>query len=503
MDEASTGDTERVHNAYDDPRWFEAYVSQRVDPYGINEAVEQPALRALLPALQGLRVLDLGCGMGYTARHCADSGAARVLGIDVATAMIDYARRHNDHPRVEYRVASMDDVDLPSGGFDLVVSSFCMMMTPDHRRLLARIRNWLAPGGSLVYSLVHPLRQAHPDREYWSCGPADQPLGRLSHYFEQGERRFRLVEGAAAVHYHRTLATLLNDVLDAGLELEAVREPDPTSEAMQAQPALKLSVHLPTTLTLRARHPGRARPAVEPVLGAWPEAVTAAAGSGLRHTLEMPALAALLPPLTGRRVLDLGCGRGELALACAQAGAASVLALDPLEAYVEAAAQRHSHPRVEYRRAALDAPALPEGAFDVAVSRRFLSVVPALGPLLAGVGRALAPGGTLVFSIEHPVVLASKAGHGWARDEQGRVDWIVSDYSFEGPREVRYYRERPEPARFHRKLDTLFDGPLRAGWRLRRVAEPRVSAEAAAADARLLHERSRPVLLLARFERPA
>jgi SAM-dependent methyltransferase len=502
MSEAAPGTGERTHNVYDDPRWFETYSGLRVDPYSINEAVEQPALRALLPPLAGLRVLDVGCGMGFTARYCADSGAARVVGFDLAPAMIAYALAHNAHPRIEYRVGSMDELDFPAASFDLVVSSFCIMMTPDHRRLVARIHDWLAPEGRLVYSLVHPLRQAHREREFWSCGPDDQPLGRLSHYFDQSERHFRLVEGTAAVQYHRSVAVLLGDLVDAGLEPEAVHEPDPTADAMQAQPALKLSVHLPTTLLLRARRPRLAPRDEGPALGAW---TTAAPGAwaGVRESLELPALAELLPRLAGQRVLDLGCGKGELALACAQAGAASVLALDPREEYVRDAAQRHAHARIEYRRAAPEALDLPAGAFDVAVSRRFFSVVPDLEPVLAGVARALAPGGTLVFSSEHPVILASKVGYGWARDEQGRVDWIVNDYSFEGPRELRYYRERLEPVRFHRKLATLLDTLLRAGWRLRRVAEPQVPPEFAEADPRLALERLRPLLLLVRAERPA
>jgi 2-polyprenyl-3-methyl-5-hydroxy-6-metoxy-1,4-benzoquinol methylase len=49
---------------------------------------------------------------------------------------------------------------------------------------------------------------------------------------------------------------------------------------------------------------------------------------GLNDELEIPAMAALLPPVDRFRVVDLGCGAGELAVRLAEAGAAQVVAVD-------------------------------------------------------------------------------------------------------------------------------------------------------------------------------
>ncbi len=50
-------------NIYDDPVFFAGYSELRRTERGRNAALEQPALERLLPrVLDGLRVLDLGCG---------------------------------------------------------------------------------------------------------------------------------------------------------------------------------------------------------------------------------------------------------------------------------------------------------------------------------------------------------------------------------------------------------------------------------------------------------
>ncbi len=66
-------------NVYDDQAFFAGYQQLRDAESGINAAVEQPGLRALLPEVTGRTVLDLGCGDGALARDLAARGATRVM----------------------------------------------------------------------------------------------------------------------------------------------------------------------------------------------------------------------------------------------------------------------------------------------------------------------------------------------------------------------------------------------------------------------------------------
>src|SRR5581483_9064716 len=69
----------------------------------------------------GERVLDIGCGDGWMCGELAASGA-HPLGVDIAAAAIDRARRH--HPELEFRLAEIDGVlPLEDNTFDVAWAS--------------------------------------------------------------------------------------------------------------------------------------------------------------------------------------------------------------------------------------------------------------------------------------------------------------------------------------------------------------------------------------------
>jgi len=104
-----------------------------------------------------------------------------------------------------------------------------------------------------------------------------------------------------------------------------------------------------------------------------------------------------LAPAAGMRVLDVGCGDGVLTAELAARGA-QVLGVDASAAMVAAAKARGLDARV------IDAAKLPfEGEFDAAFSNAALHWVRAQDEALAGIRRALKPGGRLV---------AEMGGHG-------------------------------------------------------------------------------------------
>jgi len=54
-----------TQNIYDDPGFFQGYSQMARSIGGLDAAPEWPALRAMLPPMQGLKVVDLGCGYGW------------------------------------------------------------------------------------------------------------------------------------------------------------------------------------------------------------------------------------------------------------------------------------------------------------------------------------------------------------------------------------------------------------------------------------------------------
>ena len=104
------------------------------------------------------------------------------------------------------------------------------------------------------------------------------------------------------------------------------------------------------------------------------------------------ALLDLLDPKPGERILDLGCGTGDIASAIAGRGA-RVLGVDASAAMVASARERF--PSLDFRQA--DAAELPfRGEFDAVFSHAVLHWVTQAAETAVGMRHALKPGGRLV-----------------------------------------------------------------------------------------------------------
>jgi len=250
-----------MQNIYDDPRFFAGYRELRDTGRGINEAIEQPALRGLLPVLAGLDVLDLGCGDGELARWCVEQGARRVVGVDLSNRMLALARERTAegrrHTRIQYVRSALEQAAFAPASFDIVTSSFALHYVEDYAEMMRRVADWLRPGGTLVYSVEHPVVTAQVAKQGWVADHVGRRLfWALDDYADESIRHQRwFVDGV--VKYHRTVASLVNDVLAAGLVLVRLEEPVPLPEAVRARVDLVDDRRRPPVLVLAAVKPQR------------------------------------------------------------------------------------------------------------------------------------------------------------------------------------------------------------------------------------------------------
>lgn len=112
-------------------------------------------------------MLDLGCGAGQLAFHLAKAGAEEVVAIDASERMLEVARSRRAHPRVAYRLMTMEEGNFDAGSFDAVVSSLSLHYVRDYAGLVRRIARWLRPEGLLVLSTEHPIFTARATAEGW------------------------------------------------------------------------------------------------------------------------------------------------------------------------------------------------------------------------------------------------------------------------------------------------------------------------------------------------
>src|SRR6266571_5136073 len=105
---------------------------------------------------KGLRVLEIGCGIGTDGLQFARAGAI-YTGVDLTNAAIDLARKNFDSAGLhgEFRVADAEHLDFPNQSFDIVYSHGVLHHTPDIGAAVREIHRVLKPGGRAIVMLYH------------------------------------------------------------------------------------------------------------------------------------------------------------------------------------------------------------------------------------------------------------------------------------------------------------------------------------------------------------
>ena len=240
-----------TQNVYDNEEFFEGYSRLGRSVEGLDGAAEWPSLRALLPDMRGLRVVDLGCGFGWFCRWAREAGATHVLGFDVSERMLARARASTPDTGITYTRADLEDLQLSEASFDLVYSSLAFHYIERLDALLAGVYRALVPGGHLVFSVEHPIYTA-PAAPGWFTDSAGRKTWPIDGYLNEGARSTDwLAKGV--IKQHRTIGTYLGLLLQHGFTLTHVEEWGPSKAQIAAKPNLAVERQRPAFLLVAAR----------------------------------------------------------------------------------------------------------------------------------------------------------------------------------------------------------------------------------------------------------
>jgi SAM-dependent methyltransferase len=214
---------------------------------------------------------------------------------------------------------------------------------------------------------------------------------------------------------------------------------------------------------------------------------------GLHEAVILPWLPDLLPDLTRKCVVDLGCGDGWFCRYAADAGAEAVVGVDSSARMLQLARERTTDVRISYLQAFAEDVEFPAASVDVVVSILALHYVADLDPVLAAIADWLSHGGAFVEIVEHPIFTSQRERSGWTTVHGRRAAWPVSDYFDESARPTTWFVDGV--VRYHRTLATIVNGIRGAGLTIDRVVEPRPTLAAVEATPEWADELIRPAVL--------
>lgn len=214
---------------------------------------------------------------------------------------------------------------------------------------------------------------------------------------------------------------------------------------------------------------------------------------GLSGAGEWYQFKALFPDLSGKSVLDLGCGYGWHCKYAVECGAKQVLGIDLSEKMIQEANEKNADPKITYRVCGLDEYDYPADSYDCVISNLVLHYIADIDSILRKIYSTLKPGGIFLLNIEHPVFTAG-VNQDWIYDSDGKPQyWPVDDYFYPGERVTRFLGKTV--IKQHHTLTQILMGLISAGFRLEVVEEAMPSADSMKIPG-MSDEMRRPMMLL-------
>ena len=201
--------------------------------------------------------------------------------------------------------------------------------------------------------------------------------------------------------------------------------------------------------------------------GWWQEGFTEGADPEYEEQI-LPMAAAHLAG--ARRVLDVGCGEGQVARLALAGGAALAIGVDPTWAQVEVAAERGMGAR--YARAGAGELPFADHTFDAVVACLVFEHIRDVDHAIAEVARVLAPGGCFLFFLNHPLLQTPNSG--WIDDQildPPEQYWRIGPYLVEDESIEEVEKDVFIPF-IHRPLSRYVNALAANGLLLTRMDEP-------------------------------
>lgn len=214
-------------------RWWDDRIGDGND---FQTLLIEPATEQFLAVAGGDVILDIACGAGRFAQRMAELGA-RVVAVDCSAQFIQRARERTPAGgRIEYHVldaAATGALRSLSVTFDKAVCTMALMDMPEVTPLFSALAGVLRPGGSVVFSVMHPCFHTAAIQRFAEMSEEEtgrhvfRPGVKVSRYLSPFARKTEGILGQPAPqwYFHRPIHALFQAGFSAGFVVDGTAEP--------------------------------------------------------------------------------------------------------------------------------------------------------------------------------------------------------------------------------------------------------------------------------------
>ncbi|MET4331963.1 SAM-dependent methyltransferase [Bradyrhizobium sp. i1.15.2] len=157
----------------DNAAQFDEFASlhENMAQWPLRKYIEVPSVLEAIGDVDGLSILDFGCGTGAISRMLKQRGARCVVGYDPAPGMLNYARRRAEKEASDLSFIAHLSANM-TAQFDVVLASYVLPYAAnktDLDSMCGEMAGLLRPGGRLVSLSTHPSYNPHSNH-YEACG---------------------------------------------------------------------------------------------------------------------------------------------------------------------------------------------------------------------------------------------------------------------------------------------------------------------------------------------
>ena len=219
-------------------------------------------------------------------------------------------------------------------------------------------------------------------------------------------------------------------------------------------------------------------------------------GYNANDLIEIPTFRSMLPNVKNKSILDLGCGYGETDKYLKELGATYVLGIDISEHMIDIANKENKIDGLEYKVMPMEEINAIDKKFDIIISSLAFHYIKDYNKLIKDIYNLLDENGILLFSQEHPMVLAT-IKEPYVSDSKIDINnkrfYLLSDYNRSGIREMLWNGEKV--IKYHRTISELINGLVDAGFIIDEIKEPTPSEEAIEKVPKYIYQYDRPYFI--------